>query len=74
MNLGFFDKALDGLERNMVETLQQAAARTIEFEGEFPSQPQRSRAASAALETSTAIDVAANKNVLTFWENFCSQV
>lgn len=74
MNLGFFDKALDGLERNMVETLQQAAARTIEFEGEFPSQPQRSRAAGSALETSTATDVAANKDVLTFWENFCSQV
>lgn len=67
MNLGFLDKALDGLERNVVETLQQAAARTLEFEGEFPTQPQRSRATSAY--PLPAID-----DALTYWESFRSQV
>ena len=42
MNLGFLDKALDGLEGKdlgaLVDTLQQAAARTLEFDGEYPAQ------------------------------------
>ena len=68
MNLGFLDKALDGLERNVVETLQQAAARTIEFEGEFPTQPQRSRGTHPLPAT------AASDDALTYWEGFRSQV
>ena len=45
MNLGFLDKALDGLEGKdlgkLVDTLQQAAARTLEFDGEYPAQQAR---------------------------------
>ena len=66
MNLGFLDKALDGLERNVVETLQQAAARTIEFEGEFPTQAQRGEG--LLLPATSASD-----DALTFWAAFRSQ-
>jgi len=40
MNLGFLDKALDGGKDlgALVDTLQQAAARTLEFDGEYPAQ------------------------------------
>ncbi len=43
MNLGFLDKALDGGKDlgALVDTLQQAAARTLEFDGEFPAQQVR---------------------------------
>lgn len=70
MNLGFLDKALDGLERNVVETLQQAAARTIDFEGEFPTQSQRSRGTGLRPLPATA----ASNDALTYWEAFRSQV
>ena len=70
MNLGFLDKALDGLERNVVETLQQAAARTLEFQGEFPTQPQRSRGTGSHSAPATA----ASNDALSYWETFRSQV
>ena len=70
MNLGFLDKALDGLERNVVETLQQAAARTLEFEGEFPTQSQRPRGTGLHPLPATA----ASDDALSYWEAFRSQV
>ena len=44
MNLGFLDKALDGGKDlgALVDTLQQAAARTLEFDGEYPAQQVQS--------------------------------
>ena len=53
MNLGFLDKALDGLEGRdlgaLVGTLQQAAARTLEFDGEYPAQQVAARCRAARL-------------------------
>jgi hypothetical protein len=34
--MDFFDKALDGLSSKAVEGVFQAAAKAVEFEGEFP--------------------------------------